>query len=72
MLQALGDTNTRDSLLKGKGSSTVDLLALTSLDQLLLILKIFFTLLQNQVRRSAVLSLSLKLVFLANTISGAG
>ncbi len=54
-----GKTNCRGRL------STVDLFALTSLDQLLLLLKTLFTFLQNnaQMRRSTVLSLSLQLVF---------
>jgi hypothetical protein len=46
--------------------STVDLLALISLDQLLFILKILFTYVTQQatlMRRSTVLSLPLQLVF---------
>jgi len=46
--------------------STVDLLALTSLDQLISILKILFTFVAKQatlMRRSTVLSLPLQLVF---------
>ncbi len=46
--------------------STVDLLVLTSLDQLILILKIVFTVVTKQavlMRRSAVLILPLQLVF---------
>jgi hypothetical protein len=36
------------SLTKGEGLSTLDLLVLTCLDQLLLMLKILFTFLQNK------------------------
>ncbi len=36
------------SLTEGEGLSTLDLLALTCLDQLLLMLKILFTFLQNK------------------------
>jgi hypothetical protein len=46
--------------------SMVDLLVLTSLDQLIFVLKILFTLVSKQatlMRRSAVLSLPLQLVF---------
>ncbi len=56
--------------LRGR-SSTVHLLVLTGLDQLLLILKKLFTFVTKQVtlmRSSTVLSLSLHLVFPAETI----
>jgi len=39
-------TRSREPFLKGKGLSTVDLLVLTILDQLILILQLFF--LQNE------------------------
>jgi hypothetical protein len=55
----------RESLLKGR-LSAVELLVLTSLDQLLFILKILFTFFTKQatlMRRSTVLSLPLQLVF---------
>ncbi len=52
--------------------STVDLLVLTGLDQLLLIVKILFTFFTNQatlMRRSTVLSFSLRLVFPASPLT---
>ncbi len=52
--------------------STIDLLVLTSLFQLLLILKLLFTFLQKQgtlMRSPTVLSLPVQLVFLATTIT---
>ncbi len=52
----------RETLLKRK-VSTVDLLVLTSLDQLLLIQQTFFTYLPSLMRRSTVLSPPLQLVF---------
>jgi hypothetical protein len=56
---------TREVLLKGR-LSTVDLLVLTSLDQLLFILKILFAFLETLatlMRRSTVLNHPLQLVF---------
>jgi hypothetical protein len=55
----------REALLEGR-LNTVDLLVLTSLDQLIFILKILFTCFTQQatlMRRSTVLSLPLQLVF---------
>jgi len=60
---------TKEAILKGKGS-TADLLVLTSLDVVLLKLKLLFTSVLKQatlMRRSNVLSLPLQLVFCGAT-----
>ncbi len=51
-----------EALIKGMLLSTVDLLVLTSSDQLHLILQTFFYYFKTRRRRSAVLSLPLQLV----------
>jgi hypothetical protein len=56
---------TREPLLKGK-LSTIDLLVLTSFNELVFILRILFTLFTKQatlMRRSTILNLPLQLVF---------
>ncbi len=70
LVSAIGgrlEYRTREVLLKGRLSlSTIDLLVLTSLDQLLFLLKIFFTFFTKQVtlmRSSSVLFLPSQLVF---------
>ncbi len=71
LIQVSSWQSARKSYCSGR-LSTVDLLVLTSLDQLLFIMKILFTFITKQstfIRRSAVLSLSPQLVLLGCMIT---